>query len=80
MSKGHHNETKRFKLFFLVALSHMSLEGYFQSTFSMIQHHKWSLTEIENMLPWERDIYVDKLIEYIKEENQRIKEQQRSHG
>ena len=46
----------------------------------MIQHHKWSLTEIENMLPWERDIYVDKLIEYIKEENQRIKEQQRSHG
>ena len=58
----------------------MSLEGYFQSTFSMIQHHKWSLTEIENMLPWERDIYVDKLIEYITEENQRIKEQQRSHG
>jgi len=44
----------------------------------MIQHHKWSLTEIENMLPWERDIYLDKLVTFIKEENQRMKEQQRS--
>ena len=43
----------------------------------MIQHHKWSLTEIENMLPWEMDIYLDKLITFIKEENQRMKEQQR---
>ena len=41
----------------------------------MIQHHKWSLTEIENMLPWERDIYVDKLVTLIKEENQIIEEQ-----
>ena len=46
-------------------------------TFSMIQHHNWSLTEIENMLPWERDIYVDKLITHIKEENQKIEEQNR---
>jgi len=48
----------------------------------MVQHHKWSLTEIDNMLPWERDIYVDKLSTYIKEENDRIKEQQRKskHG
>ena len=44
---------------------------------SMIQHHKWSLTEVENMLPWERDIYVDKLATWIKEENQRIKDQER---
>ena len=46
----------------------------------MIQHHKWSLTEVEIMLPWERDIYVDKLVNFIKEENQRIKEQNRKHG
>ena len=43
----------------------------------MIQHHQWSLTEIENMLPWERDIYDDKLVTWIKEENQRIEEQRR---
>ena len=58
----------------------MSLEGYFDYVFSLVQHHKWSLTEIENMLPWERDVYVEKLVQFIKEENQRIKEQQRSHG
>jgi hypothetical protein len=36
-----------------------------------MQHHKYSLTEIENMLPWERDIYVALLVNYIKEENDR---------
>ena len=46
------------------------------TSFAMMQHHKYSLTEIENMMPWERDIYVDMLVEYIKEENKRIKERQ----
>lgn len=39
-----------------------------------MQHHKYSLTELENMLPWERDIYVSLLIQYVEEENKRIKE------
>ena len=34
----------------------------------MIQYHDWSLTEIENMMPWERDIYAGLLIEHIEEE------------
>ena len=38
-----------------------------------MQHHKYSLTEIENMIPWERDIYVSLLVAYIKEENERRK-------
>ena len=42
-----------------------------------MQHHKYSLSEIENMMPWERDIYVGLLIEWIKDEEQRAKEQQR---
>jgi len=41
----------------------------------MIQHHKWSLTEIEDMLPYERDIYVTMLSNWVKEENERIKQQ-----
>jgi hypothetical protein len=36
-----------------------------------MQHHKYSLTEIENMIPWERDIYVQMLANYIKEENEK---------
>jgi len=41
----------------------------------MIQHHKWSLTELENMLPFERSIYVEMLSTWIKEENERIDSQ-----
>jgi hypothetical protein len=36
-----------------------------------MQHHKYGITEIEQMIPWERDIYVTMLINYIKEENER---------
>ena len=41
----------------------------------MMQHHKYSLTELENMMPWEREIYVGLLEKYIKEENERIEKQ-----
>lgn len=33
-----------------------------------MQHHKYSLTEIENMIPWERELYVKMLLDYIEEE------------
>jgi hypothetical protein len=39
-----------------------------------MQHHKYSLTELESMLPWERDIYVDMLVEHLKEEKKRQEE------
>jgi hypothetical protein len=45
--------------------------------FAMVQHHKWSLTELEDMLPYERDIYMALLTNWIQEENERIKQ---SHG
>ena len=38
-----------------------------------MQHHKYSLTELENMIPWEREVYVNLLSNFIKEENDRIK-------
>ena len=40
-----------------------------------MQHHKYSLTELEEMIPWERDIYVSLLVRYIEDENERIKQQ-----
>ena len=40
-----------------------------------MQYHKYSLTEIENMMPWERDIYGGLLQAHLEEE--RLKEQQR---
>tara|TARA_A100001037_G_C14804095_1_gene480240 strand:+ start:339 stop:527 length:189 start_codon:yes stop_codon:yes gene_type:complete len=53
-------------------LSHDSLANHYQTNFAMIQHHKWSLTELENMFPFERQIYVLLLQNWIKEENSRI--------
>lgn len=40
-----------------------------------MQYHKWSLTEIENLLPWERDIYVILLKQHLEEEEQRAQKQ-----
>ena len=42
-----------------------------------MQHHKYSLTELENMLPWEREIYVGLVVKHVEEENRKIEEQQR---
>ena len=39
-----------------------------------MQYHKYSLTEIENMMPWEREIYLTLLQDYIESEN--LKRQQ----
>ena len=52
----------------------MDLENYYRLNFALIQYHKYSLTEIENMMPWERDIYVGLLQAHLEEE--RLKEQQ----
>ena len=41
-----------------------------------MHHHKYSLTELEDMIPWERDIYVDMLMRYLEEEKERLKAQQ----
>jgi len=40
-----------------------------------MQHHKYSLTELDNMIPWEREIYLSLLKNHIKEENDKIKQQ-----
>ena len=46
------------------------------TNFSLMQHHKYSLTELENMMPWEREVYVEMLVQHIKEENEKQKQRQ----
>tara|TARA_B100000700_G_C14719077_1_gene702840 strand:+ start:48 stop:224 length:177 start_codon:yes stop_codon:yes gene_type:complete len=58
-------------------MAHIDLESYFKLNFALMQHHKYSLTEIENMMPWERDIYLALLNQYIEEEN--LKAQQENN-
>jgi hypothetical protein len=45
----------------------------------MMQHHKYSLTELDEMLPWEREIYIAMLVDYVREENERIKRLNSKH-
>ena len=58
----------------------MDLESYFKLNFALMQHHKYSLTEIENMIPWERDIYLGLLNQYIEEENLKAQQRQANYG
>ena len=51
----------------------MSLKQYYETFFAMMQHHNYSLTELENMMPYERDIYTQMLENHIQEENERMK-------
>jgi len=57
-------------------MAYMNLEGYFRLNFALMQYHKYSLTEIENMMPWERDIYVGLLQQHLEEEELKRKQQQ----
>jgi len=58
-------------------MAHMSLESYYRINFALLQYHKYSLTEIENLIPWERDIYVGMLKQHL--EDEKLKQQQAKH-
>ena len=60
---------------FFSRFSYETLVNYYKTNFSMMQHHHYSLTELEMMMPWEREIYVTLLLEYLKEETERRKNQ-----
>lgn len=55
-------------------MAHIDLESYFRINFALMQFHKYSLTEIENMMPWERDIYLTLLKQHIEEETLKAKQ------
>lgn len=51
-------------------LGYDNLMNYFKMFFSLMQHHKWNVEWIENMMPWEKFIYVDMLKQHIKHEEE----------
>jgi len=50
-------------------MAHEDLASYYKVNFALMQHHKYSLTELENMIPWEREVYLSLLQQYIEEES-----------
>ena len=61
--------------FFRINLYHDNLRNYYKTNFALMQHHKYSLTELENMIPWEREIYITMLMQYLEEEKQKMEQQ-----
>jgi len=61
--------------FFRISLYHDNLRNYYKTNFALMQHHKYSLTELDNMIPWEREIYVSMLAQFLEEEKQRMEQQ-----
>ena len=46
----------------------------------MMQHHNYSLEELENMVPWEREIYIGLLINYLRDEKEQIEQEKRKRN
>ena len=61
-------------------LGQENLLNYYKTNFALMQHHKYTLHDLENMLPFERDIYVMLLSQHVTEENDRIQQQQAQRG
>lgn len=55
-------------------MAYNNLGNYYRLTFQLMQHHKYSITELENLIPFERDIYVAMLLDYLEEEKQRAQQ------
>jgi hypothetical protein len=55
-------------------MSHDTLTNHLDTNFQMMQNHGYRLSDLEDMLPWERRVYVGMLIEWIKQENERNQE------
>ena len=57
-------------------MGHDKLGNYFKSNFALMQHHKWSLSELEAMLPWERYIYMEMLQAFLAEQEKQAKQRE----
>lgn len=55
-------------------MNHNTLGNYYETVFALAQHHKWSVSDIEDMIPFERDIYVKMLSDYLEELKEKRKQ------
>lgn len=57
--------------------SHETLENYYQTNFALMKYHNYSLTELEEMYPFEREIYLILVENWVREEKEKQKQRQR---
>ena len=58
------------KRFFLIALAHNSLSNYYQLLTMLSFYHKYAIQDIEDMMPWEREVIVKLILHYIKQDEE----------
>lgn len=58
--------------------SYDNIMNYYKVNFALVQHHKYSLAELEGMIPWERYVYIDLLSEFLKKQEQERRDHQAS--
>lgn len=59
-----------------MCLSHDTLVNHYQTNFALMQHFNYSLSDIDYMMPWEREIYLTLLNEHLKEREEELKQQE----
>jgi len=61
-------------------LCNVNLQSYYTNNFSLMKHHQWGLSDLENMLPWERDIYILLTESWVKEQNEKAEQARQQRG
>ena len=61
-------------------LYHTSIDAVMETNFSLMQYHKWTLSDIENMIPWEREVYIKLLSNYIEKKNLEAQQAQNANS
>lgn len=59
--------------FFYLSFGHEALKGYYTLNFTLWYHHKVPVNQFDNVLPWEKDLYVNMLSQKVEEENEKLK-------
>ena len=80
VSAQQYHYAKRAVQFFLVSSSHDSLLNMLSVNFAMMQNFHYSLSDLEGMIPWERRVYIDLLMQHLKEERERMEEMKAQKG
>lgn len=60
-------------------MGHDTLANHIKSNFNLIHHHKWNLSEINEMMPWEKNIYVELLNNFLDEQELKEKQKENEH-
>jgi len=57
-------------------LGYETLMNFYKTNFNLLHHHKYSLSEFDEMIPWEKQLYIRMLTDHIKEQNEKVKQLQ----